>query len=98
MEYQIVESQDIVTIIANGPIEMRSIKDFKDKLLEMGDSTDKNIEIDLSHVDYMDSTGIGLLITLLKKQKKKDKQLRIVNATPRVLSLLELSSLSEVLS
>ena len=98
MEYQIVESQDIVTIIANGPIEMRSIKDFKDKLLEMGDSTDKNIEIDLSHVDYMDSTGIGLLITLLKKQKKKDKQLRIVNATLRVLSLLELSSLSEVLS
>lgn len=98
MEYQVIESPETITIVANGPIEMRSIKDFKDKLLELGETTNKNIEIDLSHVDYMDSTGIGLLITLLKKQKKKDKHLRISNASPRVLSLLELSSLSEVLS
>ena len=59
-------------------------------------STDKDIEIDLSEVDYIDSSGVGVLISLLKLQKKKEKELIIEKVSSKVLNVLKLSSLSDV--
>jgi anti-sigma B factor antagonist len=96
MDIQIQETDDLVNVIVNGDIEMMSIKNFKEKLFEIGHNIDKNIEIDLSNVDYIDSSGVGVLISLLKLQKKKDKNLNIRKVSPKVLNVLKLSSLSDV--
>ena len=96
MEIDIQESQDKVTAVISGDIEMMIIKEFKTRLLDIGNNTDKDIDIDLSNVDYIDSSGIGVLITLLKLQKGKGKELKINKISPRVMDILKLSSLSEV--
>lgn len=96
MDIEIKNDQDVVRIIINGDIEMMTIKSFKQKLFEIGQSTDKNIEIDLSNVDYIDSSGVGVLISLLKLQKKKGKSLIINKVSSKVLNVLKLSSLSDV--
>ncbi len=96
MNIEINDSGDIVKIVVTGDIEMMSIKDFKTKLLEVGENVDKDIEIDLSDVDYIDSSGVGVLISLLKRQKTKGKSLNISKVSPKVLNVLKLSSLSEV--
>ncbi len=57
---------------------------------------DKDIELDLSSVEYIDSSGVGVLISLLKLQKKKGKSLKIRKVSTKVLNVLKLSSLSEV--
>ena len=74
MDIQIQENDDLVNVIVNGDIEMMTIKNFKEKLFEIGHNIDKNIEIDLSNVDYIDSSGVGVLISLLKLQKKKEQE------------------------
>ena len=96
MEIDVQEKDNIIMIKVNGDIEMMSIKLFKQKLFEIGQNTDKNIEIDLSDVDYIDSSGVGVLISLLKLQKKKDKELIIEKVSSKVLNVLKLSSLSDV--
>ncbi|HOT43635.1 MAG TPA: STAS domain-containing protein [Spirochaetota bacterium] len=96
MDIEIREEPDIVHVIVNGDIEMMTIKNFKEKLFEIGHTIDKDIEIDLSHVDYIDSSGVGVLISLLKLQKKKEKNLRISKVSAKVLNVLKLSSLSDV--
>jgi len=96
MDIQINEENDVVKITVNGDIEMMTIKNFKEKLFEIGHNIDKNIEIDLSSVDYIDSSGVGVLISLLKLQKKKGKELFIRKVSPKVLNVLKLSSLSDV--
>jgi anti-sigma B factor antagonist len=96
MDIEIKEEADIVNVIVNGDIEMMTIKNFKEKLFEIGHNIDKNIEIDLSHVDYIDSSGVGVLISLLKLQKKKGKNLNIKKVSAKVLNVLKLSSLSDV--
>ncbi|OHD70070.1 MAG: hypothetical protein A2W19_04550 [Spirochaetes bacterium RBG_16_49_21] len=96
MDIQIKEESDVVNIMVFGDIEMMSIKNFKEKLFEIGNNLDKNIEIDLSNVDYIDSSGVGVLISLLKLQKKKGKNLNIKKVSSKVLSVLKLSSLSDV--
>ncbi len=96
MDIEIKEEADIVNVIVNGDIEMMTIKNFKEKLFEIGHNIDKDIEIDLSHVDYIDSSGVGVLISLLKLQKKKGKNLNIKKVSAKVLNVLKLSSLSDV--
>ncbi|HOK01119.1 MAG TPA: STAS domain-containing protein [Spirochaetota bacterium] len=96
MEIDIKESEQLVVIKVIGDIEMMSIKNFKEKLFEVGQNSDKNIEIDLSEVDYIDSSGVGVLISMLKLQKKKGKELIIQKVSSKVLNVLKLSSLSDV--
>ena len=96
MDIEIKEDGDLVNITVNGDIEMMTIKSFKQKLFEIGQNTDKDIEIDLSNVDYIDSSGVGVLISLLKLQKKKGKSLKINKVSSKVLNVLKLSSLSDV--
>lgn len=96
MEININETSDNVVVVVKGDIEMMTIKDFKEKLLHLGQNSDKDIEIDLSAVDYIDSSGVGVLISLLKLQKKKGKTLRMNNVSEKVLDVLKLSSLADV--
>ncbi len=96
MDISIKENASSVSVVIVGDIEMITIKEFKEKLLQLGQSTDKDIDIDLSNVEYIDSSGVGVLISLLKMQKKKDKNLRIEKVSDKVLSVLKLSSLADV--
>lgn len=96
MDIMINESNDKVSISVKGDIEMMTIKNFKQKLFEIGESIKKDIEIDLSDVDYIDSSGVGVLISLLKLQKQKGNSLTINKVSPKVLNILKLSSLSDV--
>ena len=55
MDIEIKEGDDIVNITVNGDIEMMTIKSFKQKLFEIGQNKDKDIEIDLSNVEKASS-------------------------------------------
>jgi len=96
MDISAKDEDSQINVIVNGDIEMMTIKSFKDKLFDIGQNTDKDIEIDLSSVDYIDSSGVGVLISLLKLQKKKGKKLIINKVSSKVLNVLKLSSLSDV--
>lgn len=96
MEISIKEDANSVSVVIVGDIEMITIKEFKEKLLQLGQSCEKDIDIDLANVEYIDSSGVGVLISLLKMQKKKGKNLRIEKVSDKVLSVLKLSSLADV--
>ncbi len=96
MNIEIKESNAQVNVIVNGDIEMMTIKEFKEKLFDLGQNVDKDVELDLSNVDYIDSSGVGVLISLMKLQKKKGKNLKISKVSSQVMNVLQLSSLSDV--
>ncbi len=96
MEINLNNKGNLVEIKVKGDIEMMSIKEFKEKLLAVGEENDVDIALDLSEVDYIDSSGVGVLISLNKLQKKKGKKLELVKVSPKVLNVLKLSSLAEV--
>ncbi|MCX7677675.1 MAG: STAS domain-containing protein [Spirochaetes bacterium] len=97
MNYTIKEETSTITITIEGAMELRSIKEFQNKVTELASSKARDIVLDLKDVEYIDSTGISVLIALHRQQKQNGKSLRILNPTQRVASLLELSSLAELL-
>ncbi len=55
MEINLNNKGNLVEVKVKGDIEMMSIKEFKEKLLAVGESNDVDIALDLSEVDYIDS-------------------------------------------
>jgi anti-sigma B factor antagonist len=98
MNITIEEKDACFSVVVSGDIEMMTIKEFKEKLLNLGQKSEKDIVADLSDVDYIDSSGVGVLISLLKLQKKKGKTLIIEKVSDKVLNVLRLSSLADVFS
>jgi len=97
MSIQVKEDEDVVTIMVKGDIEIYTLDEFKKVLIDVGHSIDKNIDIDVSMVNFIDSSGIGSLISLYKLQSKKGRKLTIRNANADIRTILRLTSLSDVL-
>lgn len=97
MDFTMQEDASTITITIKGPMELHTIKEFQNKVIELDTAAPRDIVLDIRDVEYIDSTGISVLITLNRQQKKNGKSLKIMNASQRVANLLELSSLSELL-
>ena len=61
----------------------------------MGDAH-KNIEIDLSETMFVDSCGLGALISLHKTTCNRNGTVRLLNPTPPVQQILELTRMHRI--
>lgn len=58
----------------------------------------RKIELDLSKVNYMDSTGLGIFVAFYKKVTRENASLKLVNLSNRLVRLFEITGLSELMS
>lgn len=56
----------------------------------------KNIIIDLSKISFINSSGLGILVSVLKKCKSKDLKLYLVNLKSYVKELINSSQLNRI--
>ncbi len=97
MIYAINENDKVINLYVEGELELQSINEFREKVLQLAETANKDIVVDLSKVDYIDSTGIALFITLLRRQTQKGNTMKISAVSPRIQSLLQLTTLSDYL-
>jgi len=56
------------------------------------------VVLDLSAVDALDAAGIGLLVELHSDVRRVNRQLKLMNVSPRELELLRLTDVASVLT
>jgi anti-sigma B factor antagonist len=64
-----------------------------DKLHELINQGKKKVIIDLSKVDWMNSTGLGILISGLTTMRNNGGELKLSNVTEKIQSLLTITKL-----
>ncbi len=69
---------------------------FNELLHKLLDDGKKNIVIDLSGVQFMNSSGLGMLIGGLTTMKKGDGHLRLAGTTEKIQSLLVITKLTTI--
>jgi len=69
---------------------------LKEKLQSLIDSGKTRVVIDLADVDYMNSTGLGILISTLTTLRKANGELKLANVTEKIQSLLTITKLVTV--
>ena len=74
--------------------------EFRTRLLELIDGGQHRLIVDLGDVNFIDSSGLGALVSALKTLKllKGDGDVRLAKVQPPVVSLLEIIRLHRVFS
>ena len=67
-----------------------------DKLYEFLDRDQRKIVIDLAGVEWMNSTGLGILISSLTTLRNNEGELKLANVTDKIQSLLTITKLVTV--
>lgn len=79
-----------------GDIDIYSAPTFKQELIDMIDQEQKDIVIDGTQLEYIDSTGLGVLISGLKKIKESNKDIYLENIKPNINKLFDITGLNKV--
>ena len=97
MNYSVDELYNAVVIklkgnIMGGPDGAK----LHDTLHELKESGKKNVVVDLSKVKFMNSSGLGMLISGMTTMRNSGGDLRLANVADRIQSLLVITKLITV--
>ncbi|HPA64360.1 MAG TPA: STAS domain-containing protein [Spirochaetota bacterium] len=94
MEINRRESADIVVLDISGEIDLYNAPEIKDTINQLIEDQKYNVIINLEKVSYIDSSGIGSLISSLSSLKKYQGGLKIINVYASVRKVFELTKLT----
>ncbi|MFZ5974561.1 MAG: STAS domain-containing protein [Bacillota bacterium] len=89
---------DALMASLKGDIDIYAAPELKEKLAIMIETHRSDIIIDCKDLNYIDSTGLGALVALLKKAKDYDKGIRIINLKPYIRKLFTITGLEKIFS
>lgn len=80
----------------SGDMDAASMADLKTMFENLG-STSQDVVLDLSEVDFMDSSGVGGIVFLYKRLRVNGFKLRLAGARGQALQLLTHLRLSDLI-
>jgi anti-sigma B factor antagonist len=99
MNVSIQEKSDadkVKTLIVEGEVDAFTAPQLREKLMPLCKDS-REVYLDLSKVDYMDSTGLGVLIGAYKSLRANRGRLILVGVSPRLNRLLKITGLAEIM-
>jgi len=96
MEIKYRDEGSTLVIDVTGDLDARSAGDLKLALNEKIDTGKVWLLVNLSEVPYMDSAGLGVLVSGLKNTNRQNGDLRLWGLQPDVRNIFELTRLNKV--
>jgi anti-sigma B factor antagonist len=88
---------EVTLVEASGRITLgESVALLRNQIQELVDGGHSNILLKLADVSYIDSSGIGELVSAFTTVKRKGGTLKLLKLTQRVSDLLQITKLSTV--
>ncbi|HET7720100.1 MAG TPA: STAS domain-containing protein [Acidimicrobiales bacterium] len=79
-----------------GELDMSTAPQLRDELLRLVSGGATMVTVDLSELAFVDSTGLSVLITGLKRLRQQGGELALRSPTPGTRRVLEITGLTEV--
>jgi anti-sigma B factor antagonist len=94
---EVDESHPPYTVLTvRGEVDVYSAPRLREKLVELVSEGHRHIVADLEQVDFLDSTGLGVLVGGLKRLRSHEGDLTLVCSQPRILKVFEITGLTNV--
>ncbi|MBU7596031.1 anti-sigma factor antagonist [Metabacillus halosaccharovorans] len=90
-----LEDQTVVSVA--GEIDAYTAPKLREAILPLAEEVNPNITINLKDVSYMDSTGLGVFVGLLKSVRKNNGQLNLVELSDRLERLFTITGLNDII-
>ena len=79
-----------------GELDVSSADKLKEYLHNLADEKILDMKINLERLDYIDSTGLGVMIGVLKKLKMDNKEIYILNPKSNVKKIFTITGLDQI--
>ena len=85
------------TLVAvGGEIDVYTAPKLRDKISELVTAGNHSLIIDMEKVDFLDSTGLGVLVGGLKKVRAQDGTMSLICNQDRLLKIFKITGLAKV--
>ena len=92
-----VSERDTSTVLAvRGEVDVYTAPRLREKLVELVAQGKYRIVVDLEGVDFLDSTGLGVLVGGLKRVRTHQGDMALVCTQQRILKVFEITGLTRV--
>lgn len=83
-------------ITLDGELDVSTADKLKEYLYKLLEKEIVDMKINLENLDYIDSTGLGVMIGVLKKLKINNKEIYILNPKSNVKKIFTITGLNKI--
>ena len=94
---QVEERDGWAVARASGDLDLTTAPRLREQLVRVVVEGQPRVVLDLQAVDFVDSTGLGVIVGLLKRTRSQGGDLRLVSTRTGLRQILELTALDQAL-
>jgi anti-sigma B factor antagonist len=88
--------EPFTVVVVGGEVDVYTAPRLREAVVSAIDSGSLRLVVDVDKVEFLDSTGVGVLVGALKKVRSGGGTLDIVCTQPRLLKIFEITGLDKV--
>ncbi len=93
---EVEERGDVAVLAVSGEVDVATVPRLREQLHALVASGTPRIVVNLDAVDFLDSTGLGVLVGALKRVKAHDGSLSLVCTQDKILKIFKITGLTKV--
>ena len=94
LETREVADRTVVTV--GGEIDVYTAPKLRDKITELVNAGHHDLLVDMEKVEFLDSTGLGVLVGGLKKVRAQEGSMELICSQDRLLKIFRITGLAKV--
>ncbi len=96
MSFTCTRTDDLLLVIVEGQLVVANRQEFKQAILDAMEQGARLVVVDFSGSPYIDSSGLGALVSLSRRLRDAGGDLRLVGLNDDLRSLFELTRLDQL--
>jgi len=90
------EGDETAVLSLAGELDVSNVARARETARKLLDGGNSRLVVDLAKVTYMDSSGLGMLVGLLKRLKESGGAMALAGLVPRVKRVFEITGLQQI--
>lgn len=96
LKSQFDQSKNIWKVQIFGEIDIYNSAQLKESLSKLIEEKASDLQIHCDNLEYIDSTGLGSLVSILKKVKQYNGNIHLLSVKPNVYKIFKITGLNKV--